>query len=184
MSDYDFILESNNKPQGSSLRQRLMVVLFGLVILTTLMILVFGVILRPAKGPIDAYRDVYLLQTDISSIGGEYYGRLRDPDTRQFTAGARLLVDSDRNAIWRIISAEGVEITDEELDSAYDSQFRTIMNNAVSTNAVDETFLDIYRQKLTIYRSELAALTQLIDDESEKALVATAIQNIDITLAN
>lgn len=182
MSEYDFILESQASRPVSSMKQRFMVVGFGLVVLIIAAIFVFGVLLRPEKGPVDRYADVYLLQVDLAAIGTESYGQLRDPDVRQFTAGARALVESDKNKLIAVINSSGRSISKDELALSRDTNFRTTLTNAQATNTYDTVFREAYTAKLTAYAAELQSLYEITTNQDNRLVIEQALSNMLVTL--
>ena len=182
MGEYDFILNNDpgrhyNVPQsgGGGVAKRAIVVLGGLIGLTLLIVIVFGVILKPSAGPVDRIAAITALQADIIDFSDEADRELRTTEALALATGAQLVLETDR----RNLESVARPPSESEVAAATDSAIRATLESSKSNNRYDETYQEIMTSKLAIYRDQLRSVFDESDSSQQQAL-QLAFDNAEI----
>ena len=185
MGEYDFILNNDpgrhyNAPRsgGNGAAKRAIIVLGGLLGLTLLLVLVFGVILKPSAGPVDRIAAIAALQADIIEFSDEADRELSSPESQALSIGTQLVLATDR----RNLESAARAPSEQEIAAATDGAIRATLDASRSNNRYDETYRRLLDEKLTTYLGQLQAV--LVDaDANQVSVLQVAIDNAE-TLVN
>jgi hypothetical protein len=163
---YEFIMSEPTKTshlpnlpikiKGNSFRNRLIIVAGGAVILVLILVLVFGVLLKPSTKGANAMYQVAAAQQDIIAIIDLGKANVKDQDLLYSTATISAVVNSHLYETTSDItkSSFGKNST-VKIRALRDSQYKTVLDEAKISGTYDETFKTLLSNRLDLYGSYL-----------------------------
>jgi hypothetical protein len=168
------------KVSGSNFKQRLMLVAGGGIVLVLIMVILFGVILKPNTKYIDALLQVAATQQDIvdlTELGNENI------------QGQQLLNMSI--TISSVVTSHLAEVTNYINDSSFakdsskkitllrDTDYETLLDDAKIDGTYDATYQTLLTNRLAIYRSNLQTAYQASSSQKLKTILNDAYNEIN-----
>lgn len=183
--DYDFIMNpggANNAakapklPSGNSIKQRIIIVAIGVVLLLVAAIVVISLLGSAGKAAkadliIAAQRQAELIR--VSKFGAD---RARGASAKNLATTTSLTMQSGQAKLVAAMKKQGIKVSPEELAAGKNSKTDATLTAAEQSNRFDEAFTEQIQKQLTAYQSALKAA---YDKASNQQLKQTLKEQYD-----
>lgn len=173
--NFDFIMNPQKGSKsgglaGVSKKQRIMVVVGGVLLLLVLTIIISSIISANTGRASKAVTDLAAYQTELKRVIGLGNDKARDAGLHNKSLTASYTLESDYQLTVKIMTSRGLKAP-KDLDTRYSgTQSDQLLEAAEKSNTFDAKYEEIYKEKLTKYKTKLAETYPLLNTK-EKAII-------------
>jgi hypothetical protein len=182
--NFDFIMNpGKNRGMGSSAgkKQRVVTVVGGVAVLLIATLLIGSLLNRAANKSNDQVLDLVAYQSELKRIIEIGVDKARSSDTKNKATTASYTLESDYQQTVKIVSSRGIEVP-KDLTSRYASaQIDKDLDAAEKANEFDQKYGEIYKEKLTNYKSKLSEIYPALSP-SEQVIIKKSSDNAKLLL--
>jgi hypothetical protein len=172
--DYDFIMNQGSgtkpgkspfAPSGNSMKQRIIVVAVGAVLLITVASLVMSLLGSAGKA---AKADLVLAaqqQAELIRVSKFGVDRARDASTKNLAMTTSVSMQSGQATLIAAMKRQGVSVSPAELAAGKNTRTDAALTNAEQANAFDAAFTEQIKKQLTAYQQTLKRAYDKASDE-------------------
>ena len=173
---YDFIMSEPNKTShlpikinNNSFKGRLLVVGGGIAILIIVMIVLFGVILKPSTKGAESMYQLAAAQQDIIGLTDLGKVNAKDQNLLNSTAIINTVVNSHYYATNSTISKSSFsKNSSAKITELRNSQYKAALDTAKTNGTYDDTYRTLLSNRLDIYRSYLQTAYSAVSNQAVK----------------
>lgn len=184
---YDFIfaekpIEKKAAFGGSSLMQRVLLIVGGLVVLTIAAVLVTSLFSsrEDINGRLFA---VTQEQQEIIRIASAGSTKAISNDTRNFALNTQLSLTTNQQAAFAYMKERNGKIDEKLLGAKANTETDKLLETALTNNTYDAALVQTLHGQLVTYRTNLNATYQEVSGENARALLAESYKAADLLIA-
>ena len=178
--DYDFIMNPGGSgppvknplvPSGNSMKQRIIVVAIGVVLLFIAIIVVaslLGSAGKAAKADLVSAAQQQAELVRISKFGVE---RARDASTKNLAMTTSVSMQSGQAKLLTALKKQGVNLSPAELAAGKNTRTDAALTNAEQANEFDTAFAEQIKKQLTAYQATLKTAFDKADSQQLKQVL-------------
>jgi hypothetical protein len=179
-SDYDFIMKDKPKGRpnllpvtpGSSLRNRILVVVAAGVLLIALIAILASFFIRDSKSTITEMTEIAKQQQELIRVATLGTQNARTANGMNLAVTAKSTLESDQKATVAYLTSQKQKIDQKTLALGKNSQTDSLLTLAEQTNKFDETFTEIMRSELTKYQAQIKKTHDSATSKKAKQVLA------------
>lgn len=171
--DYNFIFNSPQPKRsliaGGSLKQRLLIVGAGSLILVMLLLIGWSLLFGNTTSNTERLVGIAAQQKELVRIAATGLESASSAETRNFASTVSLSMASAQTETNALLSKQGRKVKEKELMVAGSAQTDEALTKAAQINQFDETFNNIIRTSLEKYQRDVKTAFDNSNSRSEKA---------------
>jgi len=189
-SNFDFIL--NNTPKksripslgGGGLKQRILIVLFGVLGLIILLVIVSSLLSGGGKGNTQTLIDIAGQQTELIRIADLGYPNTSSNLSKNLATTTSTSTKSALQSVTAILKKKGKKVTTKQLSIKKNTKTDTAFTTAEQSNQFDQTFNQTMLASLATYRTSLKQAYNGSSGKTEKQTLADIYNGVDLLITS
>ena len=184
--NYDFIMNSSKSSKKSllpngSMKQRIITVGAVTALLIVVAMIASNLLSAAANKGSSQLIDLAAYQTALKTIIAVGADKSRDATLKNNATTAKYTLESDYQQLTKIIKSRGIKIPKDFATRYNTTTLTTQLDEADKANRFDEEFTEVYKDKLTNYKTKLSETYYAIGD-TDKTVILNLNSNVKVLL--
>jgi len=175
--NFDFIMNPSKGGKGSgfnatSKMRRIIIFIGGVILLLILTLVVSGLVKKNANKAGNSVVDLASYQIELKRIIALGKEKTRDSGLRNKALTASYTLESDYQLTLKILSSRGIKPSKDFATKYAGKQTDELLDSADKSNNFDTKYDEIYKEKLTKYKTKLSEVYPLLKPAEQKIVKA------------
>ncbi len=185
---YSFLFEESKKskksliPSGNSIKQRILIVLVGVLVLLTVVMLVLSVLNRSSATAKADLERAARQQAEIIRIATIGASKAKDAKTKNLALTTSLSLSSAQAGLLKAVQQNGGKLTTKQLAGAKNATTDALLTNAEKSNTFDSVFSQELKTELTTYKDSLKKAYDSSNSEKIKNTLSAYYDQANVLL--
>lgn len=189
-NQFDFILNGHQKPKkglipkGNSPKQRIIMVILGLLAVLTLFAIIFALIFSSGGGNKEDMLGLAQTQTELVRISASGAEDSRDAVTQGFAQNIAAVITTSQLETTEWLTKNGVKFKEKDLALAKDEKVDAALNSALQAGRFDQELVKVLERMLAEYKAELSQAFSGTSSKSQKTLLQNLFKQVETIIKN